>query len=115
MRAYLRGFRVMNEALIAGRLAGPNSDEVIEILMEYTAVRNQDLLRNLTLLPSHNDGLLRVAGMDRDLAFFKSRKWIEKSRMSVEDVIDRSFADKAARDLGRAGALISSNKGWNDG
>ena len=115
MRAYLRGVRMMNEALIAGRLAGPNSDEVVQILTEYTSVRNPELLRSLTLLSSHSDGLVGVSSMDRDLAFFKSRKWIEKSRMSVEDVLDRSFADKAARDLGRGGALISSYKGWNDG
>jgi NitT/TauT family transport system substrate-binding protein len=115
MRAYLRGVRMMNEALIAGRLAGPNSDEVVQILTEYTAVRNQELLRSLTLLSSHSDGLVGVASMNRDLAFFKSRKWIEKSRMSVEDVLDRSFADKAARDLGRGGSLISRYKGWNDG
>lgn len=115
MRAYLRGVRMMNEALIAGRLAGPNSDEVVQILTEYTEIRNPELLRSLTLLSSHSDGLVGVASMNRDLDFFKSRKWIEKSRMSVEDVLNRSFADKAARDLGRGGSLISSYKGWNDG
>ena len=42
MRAYIRAVREYNDALKDGRIAGPNADEVISILTEYTFIKDAE-------------------------------------------------------------------------
>ena len=46
------------------------------------------------------DGRLSLAGLRNDLVFFKEQKLIEDPKMTVERIIDTSFAQKAAQELG---------------
>ena len=46
MNAYIRAVRDYNDALKDGRLAGPNADEIISILTEYTNDQGPQHLRD---------------------------------------------------------------------
>ena len=45
MVAYLKGVRDYNDALKEGHLAGPNADEVVAVLTEYTPIKDAAIYR----------------------------------------------------------------------
>jgi NitT/TauT family transport system substrate-binding protein len=100
MRAYLRGVRMYNDALKDGHLAGPRADEVIAILVKYTAVKDPGMFRRM--IPSYCDpnGEVNLASLNKDLAFFRELGLIEKKDASVAGVVDPSFARAAVAKLG---------------
>ena len=100
MRAYIKGARDYNDSLKDGRISGPNAEEVIAILREYTAVKDEKLLRETTPSAVDPDGKVLIDSLRRDFAFFKRQKWIEKDDITVEAVVDTSFARKAVEQLG---------------
>jgi NitT/TauT family transport system substrate-binding protein len=100
MRAYLKGVRDYNDALRHGRLAGPNPDEVIANLTEYTSIKDADVFRSLSPNACNPDGAVNVAALKKDLAFFREQNLIQKGDVTVETVIDHSFADKVVQELG---------------
>ena len=46
-RAYLRSVRYYYGALKDGRLAGPNAEEIISVLNEYTAIKDPQIFRTI--------------------------------------------------------------------
>lgn len=100
MRAYIKAVREYNDALKDGRIAGPNAEEVISILTEYTFIKDTNTHRSITPAAIDPDGRLSLAGLRNDLVFFKEQKLIEDPKMTVERIIDTSFAEKAAQELG---------------
>jgi NitT/TauT family transport system substrate-binding protein len=100
MRAYIKAVREYNDALKDGRIAGPNAEEVISILTEYTFIKDPNTHRSITPAAIHPDGSLSLAGLRNDLAFFKEQKLIEDPKITVERIIDTSFVERAARELG---------------
>lgn len=100
MRAYIRGVRDYNRALQGGRIAGPNADEVIAALVEFSEVKDEKVLRQMTPNACNPDGLVHMASLEQDFAFFKSQKLIESDKIQVSDVVDLSFAKKAVAELG---------------
>jgi NitT/TauT family transport system substrate-binding protein len=100
MRAYIRGVRLYNDALKDGRLAGPKADEVIAILVKYTTIKDAGMFRRM--IPSYvdPDGEVNVASLGKDLDFFRELGLIEKKDVSVEGVVDASFAKAAVARLG---------------
>jgi NitT/TauT family transport system substrate-binding protein len=100
MRAYLRGVRVYNDALKDGHLAGPRANEVIPILVKYTAIKDESLFRRI--VPSWVDpnGEVHVTSLKKDLDFFRELGLIEKKGISVDAVVDSSFAKAAVGRLG---------------
>ena len=48
MRAYIKAVREYNDALKDGKIAGPNADEVISILTEYTFIKDPQVHREIT-------------------------------------------------------------------
>lgn len=99
MRAYIRAVRDYNDALSGGRLAGPNADEVIAILTEYTPIKDPAIYRAIVPQGTNPDGKLNVASLENDLAFFKS-EGVVKGNVTVAQVVDTSFVDAALRALG---------------
>ena len=99
MRAYLRGVRFYNDALKDHRLAGPRAEETIDILAEYTPIKDKALLRELTPSGCDPDGKVSVASLQRDLDFYASQGLIE-GKVDLADIIDSSFIEAAVRDLG---------------
>jgi len=100
MRAYIRAVREYNDALKDGRIAGPNADEVIAVLTEYTFIKDPNIHRSITPAAIDPDGCMSVAGLRNDLAFFKEQKLIQDPETTVERIIDASFAERAAKELG---------------
>ena len=99
MRAYLRAVRDYNDALKDGKIAGPNADEVIAILTEYTNIKDGNLYRTISPQGCNPDGRVHEASLKNDLAFYKSEGLI-KGDVTVDQTLDHSFVDAALKDLG---------------
>jgi len=100
MRAYIKAIREYNDALKDGRIAGPNADEVISTLTEYTFIKDARLHREITPAAIDPDGRMNLRGLANDLQFFKERKLIQDPAITVERIIDTSFAEEAVKELG---------------
>ncbi|MDF2116153.1 ABC transporter substrate-binding protein [Roseiarcaceae bacterium H3SJ34-1] len=99
MRAYLRGSRYYNKALKDGRLAGETADDVIQILTEYTPVKNRDILRRMTPTGMDPNGTVNQKSLQKDLDFYASQGLIE-GKIDLDKIVDNSFAERAAKALG---------------
>jgi len=100
MRAYIRAVRDYNDALKDGRLAGPNAEEVIAALTEYTFIKDPKVHREITPAAIDPDGRLSLAGLKNDLVFFKEQKLLSDPTMTVERIVDISIAQQAVQELG---------------
>jgi len=100
MRAYIKAIREYNDALKDGRIAGPNADDVISTLTEYTFIKDARLHREITPAAIDPDGRMNLRGLANDLQFFKERKLIQDPAITVERIIDTSFAEEAVKELG---------------
>ena len=99
MRAYIRAAREYNDALKDGKLAGANAAEVIGILTEYTAIKDVQVHRDSTAAGINPNGAVYVASLKKDLDFFKAQGLIS-GKVSVEQVLDTTFAEAAVKELG---------------
>jgi NitT/TauT family transport system substrate-binding protein len=99
MRAYLRAARYYAGALRAGHFAGPNAADVVAILMATTGPKDAAAYKTLTPGAIDPDGKLNLAGMRRDLQYFKDQGLID-GKVKVEDVVDESILNEALKDLG---------------
>jgi NitT/TauT family transport system substrate-binding protein len=100
MRAYLRAVRAYTDALVDGRIAGPNADEIVATLTQYTNLKNPELVRKITPPAINPDGHVNLAGMRIDLAFYRELGQVQDAAIKPEDIVDMSFVDAAVRDLG---------------
>jgi NitT/TauT family transport system substrate-binding protein len=99
MRAYLRGVRFYNRALKNSRLAGETAEEVIDIMTEYSNIKDKALMREITPHGCHPDGKINVASLRKDLDFYASQGLIE-GKIDLDAIIDMSFVDEAMKTLG---------------
>jgi NitT/TauT family transport system substrate-binding protein len=100
MRAYVRGIRVYLDALKDGKLAGPAADKVIPILIKYTPIKDEAVLRRIVPSAVNPDGDVNVASLKRDLAFFRELGLIESKDVGVDGIVDNSFVKAAVAKLG---------------
>jgi NitT/TauT family transport system substrate-binding protein len=100
MRAYIRGVRIYNDALQDGRLAGPAANEVITIMTKYTAIKDEGMFRRMVPSWVNPNGEVNAASLRKDLDFFRELGLIEKKDISVDAVLDSSFAKAAVARLG---------------
>src|SRR5215475_5109229 len=98
MRAYLRGARDYNDALDGDRLTAPAAAEVIPILTEYSFIKNADVYKAMRSHFVDPNGTNNVASLKDVWQFFKNEKMIDGS-VTVDDVVDPSFAKWAAQQL----------------
>jgi NitT/TauT family transport system substrate-binding protein len=99
MRAYLRGVRDYNDALKNGTISGPGADDIAAILMKHTGATDPRLYRETTTAAIDPDGKVNVESLSRDLAFFREQGLITTD-IAAQSLVDMSFADRAAADLG---------------
>ena len=99
MRAYLRGVRYYNDAIVGGRLAGPHADEIVDIFAEKIPIKDNTLYRTLTPPACDPDGKVQVQSLADDLEFFRRAGDIE-SKVTLDQALDTSFAEQAVKDLG---------------
>jgi NitT/TauT family transport system substrate-binding protein len=99
IRALVRGMRFYNGALEGGHLAGPNADEVISILTEYSNIKDPAIYRAIISQACDPDGNLDLPSLRKDWQFFKDTGEIDGS-VTVDDVIDQRFVKEAVASLG---------------
>lgn len=99
IRAYIRGARFYNDAIVNGALDGPTAPEVISILTKYSLIKNPDVYKATRPPAIHPDGRLDVASMRNDWQFFKDTRQID-GNVTVDGVVDMSFVEDAVASLG---------------
>ena len=99
MRAFIRAARFYNDALKGGKLAGPNAEEVIAILTEFTPLKDANIYRAISPQGCNPDGRLNLASLKTDFEFYASQGWIEGT-VTPEQAVNTTFADAARGELG---------------
>ncbi len=99
MRGYLRGLRDYNDVLQNGTLSGPGADKIIQIMIDNTNVKDPALYRSIVSAALDPDGTVNVASLQSDLDFF-SEQGLVSPKVKAANIVDMSFAKKAAADLG---------------
>jgi NitT/TauT family transport system substrate-binding protein len=99
MRALVRAMRFYNDALKDARLAGPNADEVIAIMVKYAALKDAATYRDIVSHGVDPDGGVNVASLKQSWQYFRDSGQIDGS-ITVDDVLDLSFVKAAAAALG---------------
>ena len=99
MRAFLRGARDYNDALEGDRLTAPAAADVLPILTEYSFIKNPAVYQAMRSHYVDPNGTLNVASLKDVWQFFKDAKLIDGS-VTVDEVVDPSFAKWAAEQLG---------------
>lgn len=99
MVAYLRAVRYYDDALKNGKITGPHADELIQLISEMTGEKDQSILRDMVANWCNPDGQVNIPSMKKDLAFFQAQGEV-KGKISVDQVLDSSFAAAAVKKLG---------------
>jgi NitT/TauT family transport system substrate-binding protein len=99
MKALVRGMRTYNDALKDGHIAGPNADEIISILTEYSFIKDPAVHRAIISQAVDPDGHLNMDSLQESWQFFKDTNEIDGS-VKVSDVVDLSFVQAASKELG---------------
>ncbi len=100
MLAYLRGVRFYNGAIKDGHFAGPNAEELIELLVRETRYKDPALYRKVVPNGCDPDGRVDRPSLDKDLAFYREQKFVDNELVGIGDVVDDSFVDRALKTLG---------------
>lgn len=99
MRAYLKGARYYNDALAGGHLAGPNSAEVIKILLDTLPIKDPSVFKTVTSSGDNPNGHVYLDAMRSDLAFFKTQGAV-KGDIQADQIVDDSFVTEVLKQLG---------------
>jgi NitT/TauT family transport system substrate-binding protein len=99
LKAYLRAIRDYDRALKDGKMAGPGSEEIIGMLGEMTGVKDLSIFRDAVPPYMEPNGALNMTTLQTDLDYFKELGLVKKD-VALARVIDRSFAEAAAAQLG---------------
>ena len=98
MRGWLRGVRTYNDTLVGGKIAAPGSDDIVQ-LMARSFNMKPELIREMYSHAVDVSGAVNAAGIQKDLDFFLKQGWVT-GQIKAGDVVDMSFAQKAAAELG---------------
>ena len=100
MRAFLKGNRDYMSAIENGRWrTDGGADEVIDIFAKKLNIP-ADLARKITPQAADPNGMPNLDSIRADLKFFQDEGEVANKTMKVEDCIDLSFAEAAAKELG---------------
>jgi NitT/TauT family transport system substrate-binding protein len=99
IRAFIRGARFYNDAIIDDAFRGPNASEVISIMTKYSLTKDPNVYK-VTIPPAVDpDGKLNVDSMRKDWQFFKDTRQIDGS-VTVDQILDTSLVEQAMVSLG---------------
>src|SRR5439155_14262905 len=73
LNAYIRAVRDYNDAILDGRLAGPNAGEVISILNEYTEIKDRATYAAMNAFAVNPNGGVNAQTLKNDHNFFRER------------------------------------------
>lgn len=105
MVAYLEGVRYYNDALVDGRLQGPNAKEIAGILTKHTAIEDPAFYQEIALHGVDPNGENNVASIKAQMEFWNDQGLLEgiaddEINQVVEQGIDDSFREAAIQELG---------------
>jgi NitT/TauT family transport system substrate-binding protein len=100
MTAYLKGVRFYNDAIRDGRFAGPNAEELIDILVRETRYKDHELYKKVVPNGCDPDGKVDRPSLETDLAFWRANKFVEDDKIGVADVLDNSYVEAALKIVG---------------
>ncbi len=95
MIGYLKGVRVYNDAFAKGE----GRSDVVRILIEHTAVKDPTAYERMHMAGLDPDGRIARESLQRDLDYFHQRGYYT-GPVTLDDLIDSSFAEYAAQQLG---------------
>lgn len=95
LAGYLRGLRVYYDALTTGR----GRDEVVSLLVKYTAVKDRDLYERMMWQFADPNGAIGRRSIDDQIGWYHSHGLITK-RLALDQVIDMRYLDAALKDIG---------------
>ena len=95
MVAYVKSLRDYYDAFFKGI----DRDKMIDILAEYSTVKDKELFENMYPVGFNPDGYVRMKGIQMDLDWYKERDLL-KGDLEATNVVDNSFADFACEILG---------------
>jgi NitT/TauT family transport system substrate-binding protein len=94
MVAYLKAARFYNDAL-----AGKGSrEELVQILVKNTTVKNPDLYKSMVFPGIHPDGKLNTEGMAEDVRWWHANGRM-KELVNLSAIVDSSYAERAKKQL----------------
>lgn len=96
MVAYVKALRDYNDAFFKDE----GKAEMVDILAEYSTVKDKKLFENMFPVGLDPDGYVRMKGVEMDLDWYKNRDLL-KGDLSAKDVVDNSYADYACEILGK--------------
>ena len=99
MVALVKAMRFYNDALKDGHIAGPNADQVIKILTEYSFIKDPEVHRAIVSHWTDPNGDVNMPSLQMAWQFFLDTKQIDGS-VKVGDVVDLSYVHEAAKVLG---------------
>jgi NitT/TauT family transport system substrate-binding protein len=100
MKAYIRALRDYNDVLVDGRIGpSPKGQEIAGMLAKAVHLPVEQIMRIYSQAVDP-DGKVNVEGLKKDLVFFKDVGEVTDAKMTVDQLIDMSFADAAVKELG---------------
>jgi NitT/TauT family transport system substrate-binding protein len=99
MVALVKAMRFYNDALKDGHIAGPNADQVIKILTDYSFIKDPAVHRAIISQAVDPDGKLDMPSLQMEWQFFVDTKQTDGS-VKVNDVVDLSYVHEASQKLG---------------
>ena len=99
MIAYVKAARYYNDALKDGHIAGPNADDVINILTKYSFIKDPAVHRAIVSQAIDPNGDVNMPSLEMAWKFFLDTKQIDGS-VKVENAVDLSYVHEAAKALG---------------
>lgn len=95
MNAYVKGLRDYNDAFFHGK----NFNEVIKILVKWTKVKNVELYKKMIPTGLSPDGKLNLESLKNDAEWLHKKGYVKKT-IDINQIVDTSFAENAAKKLG---------------
>ena len=99
MKALLRGMRLYRSNLVDGHLAGPQAQEIIDIMVAESPLKDPQVYSDIISNDVDPNGMVDEASLRAVWKFFKDQGQID-GKTTVDDVLDMSFAKAAAAELG---------------
>ena len=100
LKAFLRGVRDHNDALGPdGKFAGEKGEAIINILNEYTPIKDPAFYRGFALAACNPDGTLNIESIKTDLDAFRQENLIAGD-VNMDKVVDLSVLKAALKELG---------------
>jgi NitT/TauT family transport system substrate-binding protein len=96
---YLRALRYYRDALLNGKLAGPNAEDVIAIMQKNLSLPDPSLWRSITPTSVTTDGRVNMASVKFEYDTFNRFGFITDPS-DISRAVDMRFADYANRQLG---------------